>query len=225
VDEVHFARDPQRQLDLLPRFGWGGARAGAGPKPAVEEAGVSHRRAIAVDARFPVHVTLRVREHVWNLRSRRCHAIVAAALRGVLGRPHFRVGHYSVQGNHLHLIVEADDAGALARGMQAVSGRIAIRLNQLMEKRGAVFTDRYHAHVLSTPAEVRNALAYVLGNFASHAVRRGEPVAAGFVDPYSSAAPGGPDGPPPPVSPPSSWLLASGGMVAREPEAAYAAAA
>jgi putative transposase len=216
---------PQRQLGLVPRFGWGGARAGAGPKPVGEEAGVSHRREIEVDERFPVHVTLRAREHVWNLRSHRCHAIVAAALRGVLGRAHFRVVHFSIQGNHLHFIAEADGAAALARGMKALSGRIAIRLNRLMGRRGAVYADRYHAHVLQTPAEVRNALTYVLGNFASHAARRGEPLPAGFVDPYSSAAAVGPDGLPPPVSRPRSWLLAVRGVVAREPEALYAAAA
>jgi hypothetical protein len=50
-----------------------------------------------------------------------------------------------------------------------------------------VFSDRYHAHVLRTPAEVRNALRYVLGNHASHAARRGEPLRDGFVDPFSSA--------------------------------------
>jgi REP element-mobilizing transposase RayT len=217
--------DRQMPLDLVPRFGWGGTRTGAGRKPAAEEPEISHERVLEVEARFPVHVTLRVRDHVWNLRSRRCHAIVAAALRGVLHRAGFRVVRFSIQGNHLHFIVEADDAATLARGMRALSGRIAIRLNRLMGRRGAVFADRYHAHVLRTPAEVRNALAYVEGNLASHAARRGEPVGAGYVDPYSSAAPLGPDGLPPPVSPPSSWLLASGGTVAREPEAAYAAAA
>ena len=94
------ARNPQLPLEILPRFGWGGARAGSGRKPAGEEAGISHERVIDVDERAPVHVTLRAREHVWNLRSRRSHAIIAAALRGVLGRPRFRVVHFSIQGDH-----------------------------------------------------------------------------------------------------------------------------
>jgi hypothetical protein len=43
--------------------------------------------------------------------------------------------------------------------------------------------------VLRTPAEVRNAVKYVLGNFESHAVRRGERASTkGWVDPFSSAA-------------------------------------
>lgn len=200
-------RRPQLRLELLPRFGWGGRRAGAGPKPAGDGPGISHRRRIECDARTPVHATIRTREHVWNLRSRRCYAVIAAALRGTADRADFRVAHFSVQGNHVHLVIEAGDGSALARGMKALSGRMAIRLNRLMGREGAVFTDRYHAHVLRTPTEVQRALAYVLGNFASHALRRGEPVRPEWVDPYSSAAPIGPDGEPPPVGEATSWLL------------------
>jgi hypothetical protein len=135
------------------------------------------------------------------------------------------VVHFSLLGNHVHLITEADDTTALALGMRALSVRIAMGLNVLMNRRGPVFSDRYHAHVLRTPSEVRHALAYVLGNFASHARRRGERVSPAFVDPYSSAAERGPDGQPPPVSAPESWLLRSGGVVAREAEAEYGVAA
>ncbi len=219
------ARGPQLRLDLPPRFGWGGARAGSGRKPRGEEPGISHERVIEVNGRSPVHVALRARSHVWNLRSVRCHAIVATALRGVLGRRGFRVDHFSIQGNHLHLIVEADDATALASGMKSISGRIAKGLNRLMQRKGRVFADRYHAHVLRTPAEVRNAIDYVLGNFASHAERRGERLDASYVDPYSSAAARGPDSLAPPVSPPRTWLLATHGTMAREGEAVYVAAA
>jgi putative transposase len=218
-------RDPQLGLDLPPRFGWGGVRSGAGRKPAAAEAGISHRREIAVDASSPVHVTLRARDDVWNLRSRRCYRVIAKAFRGVAGRRGFRVVHFSVQGNHLHFVAEADSPQALASGMRALTGRIALGLNALMNRRGAAFADRYHAHVLRSPTEVRRALAYVLGNFASHALRRGDPVSAGYVDPYSSAAELGPDGLVPPVSNAESWVLRTRGVVAREPEAVYSAAA
>jgi REP element-mobilizing transposase RayT len=124
---------------------------------------------------------------VWNLRSRRSYAIIHAAVRELRERRDLRVVDYSVQGNHLHLIVEAEGPPALASGMRALSIRLARRLNAMMGRRGPVLEDRYHAHVLRTPAEVRNALRYVLGNFRSHAERRGEEVPAAWVDRYSSA--------------------------------------
>jgi REP element-mobilizing transposase RayT len=128
-------------------------------------------------------------EWVWNLRSERSYRIVHAALRAARRRPGFRVVHFSVQGNHVHLIAEADGARAFALGVRALSIRLARRLNAMMGRSGPVLADRYHAHVLRTPAEIRNAVRYVLGNFESHAARRGEPKSTkGWVDPYSSAA-------------------------------------
>lgn len=105
--------------------------------------------------------------------------------------------------------------------MRALSIRLTLQVNALLGTKGRFLSDRYHAHVLRTPTEARRAVAYVLGNYASHARRRGEAVPDGFVDPCSSAAPIGLDGLPPAVRPPRTWLLA--GAVAREPEAAYAA--
>jgi REP element-mobilizing transposase RayT len=61
-----------------------------------------------------------------------------------------RIVHYSIQGNHLHLIVEVDDTVSLSRGVQGLAVRIARRLNALIRRRGAVFVDRYHAHALRT---------------------------------------------------------------------------
>jgi hypothetical protein len=88
--------------------------------------------------------------------------------------------HYSVQGNHIHLIVEADDARALASGVQGFEIRVARGINALARRRGRVFADRYHARALETPREVRNAIAYVISNGAHHRVCRG-------LDPCSSA--------------------------------------
>jgi hypothetical protein len=72
--------------------------------------------------------------------------------------------------------------------MRALTIRLARRLNAMMRRTGPVLADRYHMHVLRTPAEVRNAVRYVRGNFASHAARRGERVGAAWIDPYCSVA-------------------------------------
>ena len=95
-------RTAQLPLEPVPTLGWGGARAGAGRKPHGENAGLPHLAREGLTRHTPVHVTLRARPHVWNLRSRRCYAVMARALRGVLDRPDCRVVHFSIQGNHLH---------------------------------------------------------------------------------------------------------------------------
>lgn len=126
--------------------------------------------------------------HVWNLRSRRALRVVEAALSGAREREHdlFRAVHFSIQGNHVHVIVEADCDAALAAGMQGLSVRLAKGLNRMMGARGRVLSDRYHAHVLRTPSEVRRALAYVLLNFRSHMARLGRRPPMAAIDPFSS---------------------------------------
>jgi hypothetical protein len=109
--------------------------------------------------------------------------------------------HDSIQGNHLHLIVEVDDPSMLSRAIQGLAIRLARALNRLAGRRGKAFADRFHAHVMKTLREVVNAVRYVLENFRHH-LR--EDVAPEGADPCSSAAWCGDEGP---VSSPRTWLL------------------
>ncbi|HSM93653.1 MAG TPA: transposase [Anaeromyxobacteraceae bacterium] len=135
----------------------------------------------------PIHVTLRFADSVWNLRSERSFAVIHGALTAARTRQDARITHFSVQGNHIHLVVEAASTAALSNAVRSLSIRLAKRINRMMGRRGPVFEDRFHAHVLRTPTEVRNALRYVLANFANHAAQRDERIREGWVDPYSSA--------------------------------------
>jgi REP element-mobilizing transposase RayT len=166
---------------------------------------------------------MRVLSDVPPLRRARTRRLLAHALWLLRSRwrARFRVVHYSIQNDHLHLIVEAVDADALARGMQGLAVRIAKRLNHALGRKGTVWADRYHAHALKTPTETRNALAYVLHNGRHHAMSTtGAFVPRSCLDPCSSAAwftgwkePRIPRAPPeadPPVEPPHTWLLREG---------------
>jgi REP element-mobilizing transposase RayT len=117
--------------------------------------------------RHPVHVTLRRGAGAPSLRS----AAVFPALRGALAAAShsgFRVVHFSVQVDHVHLVVEADLPLRLARGVQGLAIRCARAVNRCAGRRGAVWSDRYHARALATPREVRRGMVYVLLNFRKH---------------------------------------------------------
>jgi hypothetical protein len=95
-----------------------------------------------------------------------------------------RLVQFSVQSNHLPLIVEADDRRALSRAAQGLATRLALRLNARLGRRGKVFASRYHARALRTPLEVRRALVYVLHNHRHHHSGSGRP---SRFDPFSGA--------------------------------------
>src|SRR5262245_42560495 len=146
---------------------WGGKRRGAGRKPKGARAGVSHAPRPRLATRFPVLVTMRLREGLRTLRSADAHAALKDAF-STSTKETFRVVEYSVQTTHLHLLVEALDERALARGMLGLALRIVSRLNKLWERAGRLFADRYHARILRSPSEVKRALVYLLNNARKH---------------------------------------------------------
>jgi putative transposase len=158
-----------RQLALELRR-WGGSRKGAGrPRtPGRVRARVPHLRRPKLVARFPVHVTWRMSEGVGNLRSRGSFTRLTRAFYTSAVRFGYRIVHYAVMGNHVHLIVEARDEGGLAIGMQSLGIRIAQSLNRMMERKGRVLSDRYHARILKTPTEVRTCVHYLQTNAQKH---------------------------------------------------------
>jgi len=125
---------------------------------------------------------VRLRSGLPNLRRKDARDAVAGAFADGRDRFGFRLTQFSLQSNHLHLIAEAEDARALSRGMQGLLVRMARALNALWNRRGSVFSDRFHARALRTPREVRAALVYVIQNARRHGVR------ACAIDPFSSGA-------------------------------------
>jgi REP element-mobilizing transposase RayT len=195
----------QLAMDFSSR-GWGGARKGAG-RP--RSGHVSHVKR-AHKKRNPVHVTVHALENVPSLRSERLGPLVGRHVRAVLGRRNdFRIVVFSIQRNHLHLIVEADDQRALTLGLQGFLSGLARRINHRIGRRGRLWRDRYHAHEITSPSHTRNVLRYVLQNTAHH----GGPVG---IDPLSSAtwfdgfAGYRPSTEAPPVARARTWLLSCG---------------
>src|SRR5437667_10555607 len=102
-----------------------------------------------------------MRAGMWSMRSVRSFSRLYRCFAAGNNRFGFRLCEFSVLGNHIHLLVEADDKRALARGTQGLCIRSAKALNRMMGRTGRVFADRYHAHVLETPTEVRRVRRYL----------------------------------------------------------------
>jgi hypothetical protein len=142
-----------------------------------------------------VHVTLRACRGLPSFREELIQKVVAEVLRGQRKRKYardFRVIHYSIQNEHIHMVVEADSERAAESGTRSalrsgVSGfaiAFARRLNMILRRSGKVWADRYHRHDLRTPKEVHVGLGYVLQNYLRHGVRA---IGQGVVDLFSSA--------------------------------------
>ena len=107
-------------------------------------------------------------------------------------REDFRIVHASVQGDHIHMMVEAQSKSAISNGMRGFEISAAMHINNAItrrtgvRRRGVVVSDRYHLRVLTSPRAVRHALAYVLNNWRKHGEDRNGLSRTWKVDPFSS---------------------------------------
>ncbi|MGE4132722.1 MAG: hypothetical protein AB7F86_13850 [Bdellovibrionales bacterium] len=133
-----------------------------------------------IKASTPLHLTWRLKDHVVNLR---CGEVLALFRRAAARSKNFglRVIHFSIQSNHLHLIVECKNNEALKRGTRSLAASIGKGVRNLTGSRGSVFAGRFDLKVLTGPTMVRNAMAYVLQNYSKHAKL------LNHIDRYSSA--------------------------------------
>ena len=115
-------QDPRQTTFEFRPSGRGGARPGAG-RPRTRRSRVPHRTRENIPRGCPVLVTLRVQDDVPPLRRARFVRAFRESLRKAAERPGFRVVHYSIQNDHAHFLVEADDKTCLANGMKSPAVR------------------------------------------------------------------------------------------------------
>src|SRR4029077_20480415 len=105
------------QMELrmpAPKYKWGGGRPGAGRKESKYRKGLPHRRRPFHEKEQPVHITWRGQGTLPSLRRFDIAAVIGEAFRAAM-QDHekrgtsFRVIHFSIQPNHLHLMIEAEN--------------------------------------------------------------------------------------------------------------------
>ena len=135
------------------------------------------------EARGPLHIVWRISRGLPGLRTPRALRRLERAFRLGKERNGFALIHYSIQQDHLHLMVEVKDRRKLSRGLQALGIRLAKQLNSLWHRRrGSVFAERYFAAALKDWKQVWRTVRYILNNGRKH----GTWSAPNQADPYSS---------------------------------------
>ena len=151
---------------VVVKHGWGGTRKGAGRRKLSNCQ--SHRKRERFAKRMPVHVTMKMAKDVKGLRGRRMYKVVEAALWSAARNEDGLLCDFSVQNDHLHLVMDAANDKAMRSAVSGLAIRVAKAINRLCGRKGRVFDDRYHARVLRTPTEVRRVRHYVRDNFRKH---------------------------------------------------------
>ncbi len=187
------------------------------PRHAPSAHAISHRQRPLLRKKEVLHLTLKLRRGLQSLRRGKTFEAITRSFYKYSLREGFRLVHFSVQHDHLHLIAEADSKSGLTQAMQRLMVSLARQLNFVWLKvtgkwTGRVFKERYHQHVIRNPKEARAALLYVLRNVLKHCeIRRGEQdrySSARYFDGFSKAKPQAP--PDKLIVKATAWLLTDG---------------
>ncbi len=135
-----------------------------------KNSGVPHSSRPELGPGNVVHVTVKLRAGLPSLRKGEALEIVRAAIGRVNRGNWARIVEYSIQSNHLHLLVEAANSADLSRGMASLNTGLGMRLNRIWNRvgSGSVFKERFHMTIIDSPTRMRNALRYVLRNDVHH---------------------------------------------------------
>src|SRR5262245_54828671 len=101
-------RSAQLEMKLRPAPRWGGWREKAGRKPS-PDSGMPHTSRKGFSTPMPAHVTVKLLPDLLSLRTKQLIHALERTFSAGCERAEFRLVHYSLQGNHAHLIVEARD--------------------------------------------------------------------------------------------------------------------
>ena len=183
------ARKRHVQQELFRRRG---KRKRAGRKPKSIRTGSSHQARPTIKPYHALHVVMRVVPTVGNMRRRSLYKAMRDATITAALRERFQIVHVSIQRTHVHMLVEAKNKLALARGMQGFQISAARNINTALgadkyrRRRGQVFANRYHLEVITSPKRARHALSYVLNNWRKHLEDQQGLASTWLVDPFSS---------------------------------------
>ena len=152
--------------------GWGGARPGAGRKKRYPRIHVDHVARPRFTELAAFHVTLRLRKGLPTLRAHETVRTIKALFAAAVDQGRLAPAVWSLQRNHIHMLVEAGTTAELSKGMHSLDLRIAKALNRLWGRKGPVFEERYFARPIEGPRDLRNTLRYVLLNHKRHGCRQ-----------------------------------------------------
>ena len=84
----------------------------------------------------------------------------------------FKLKHYAIMSNHIHLLIEPRHKDDLPKIMQWLLGCFASRFNRLFGLKGHVWWDRYRSNIVKGPRKLQDTFRYISEN----------PVKAGLAD-------------------------------------------
>lgn len=139
---------------------------GAGRK-ALHDKGIRHTERETIKKLSSLHLTIKIERNKAGLKNK---TVLALLHKAIMKARKIGLGiiHYTLEYDHVHLLVEASDNEILGKGMQSFGICFSKGINKYKTQKGQVYKTRYHLRVLKTFREIKNVLNYIFGNAVKH---------------------------------------------------------
>jgi REP element-mobilizing transposase RayT len=151
---------------------------GAG-RPAIRDIGIRHTERPIITRPSSLHLTVKIKSNKANIKNKSVLRILKRAIMNAR-RQGLRVVHYSLEYDHVHLLVEVGNNQTLGKGMQSFGVTIAKAINRLRLVKGEVYKHRYHFRKIRSTRELKNVMSYIFNNGVKHKTSNS------IVSPYNS---------------------------------------
>lgn len=139
---------------------------GAG-RPRIHDPGISHRKRPCLKKPSSLHLTIKVKRIKAEMKNRTVLILLKRAILNAR-KQGLRIIHFSLEYDHVHLLVEAADNLVLGKGMQAFGVTLSKAINRLKKLNGEVYKHRYHFRKITSTRELKVVMNYIFSNGMKH---------------------------------------------------------
>ena len=136
-------------------------------RPAIHDRGIRHISRDPIKRLTALHLTIKIIRDKAGLKNKAMLKVLQQAIVKARGKG-LAVIHYTLEFDHIHLLVESGDHQELGKAMQSLGVSLSMAINRLRKAKGRVFKTRYHLRKLKTPTEIKNVISYILNNTIKH---------------------------------------------------------
>ncbi|MGZ3789032.1 MAG: transposase [Bacteriovorax sp.] len=139
---------------------------GAG-RPAIHDIGIRHSSRPFLKKPSSLHLTVKIKKNRADMKNKSVLGLLKRAIKNAR-RQGLKVIHYSLEYDHVHLLIEADNNYILGKGMQAFGVTLSKAINRMRKLKGGVYKHRYHFRHISSARELKNVMNYIFTNGLKH---------------------------------------------------------
>jgi len=151
---------------------------GAG-RPMIHDPGIRHRERPFLTKAASLHLTVKVKRIKADMKNKAVLSILKRAIMNAR-KQGLRVIHFTLEYDHIHLLIEAENNEILGKGMQSFGVTFSKAINRMKKQSGGVYKHRYHFRQISGVRQLKNVLNYIFTNGVKHKT------AKSLVNPYNS---------------------------------------